>query len=29
LTQRQIGYRIKKFNLDRPEYSLSAWNEKA
>ncbi len=29
LTQRQIGYRIKKFKLDRPEFSLSPWNEKA
>jgi Nif-specific regulatory protein len=29
LTQRQIGYRIKKFNLDRPEFAMSAWNEKA
>lgn len=29
LTQRQIGYRIKKFKLDRPEFVLSAWNEKA
>jgi len=28
LTQRQIGYRIKKFNLDRPEFAMSAWNEK-
>jgi Nif-specific regulatory protein len=28
LTQRQIGYRIKKFNLDRPEFSLTAWNER-
>lgn len=28
LTQRQIGYRIKKFKLDRPEFSLSPWNNK-
>lgn len=27
LTQRQIGYRIKKFNLDRPEFALTAWND--
>ncbi|MFH2122214.1 MAG: nif-specific transcriptional activator NifA [Pseudomonadota bacterium] len=28
LTQRQIGYRMKKFKLDRPEFALSPWNEK-
>jgi len=28
LTLRQIGYRIKKFNLQRPEFSLTAWSER-
>jgi Nif-specific regulatory protein len=28
LTLRQIGYRIKKFNLLRPEFSLTAWSER-
>jgi len=28
LTLRQIGYRIKKFNLRRPEFSLTAWSKR-
>jgi Nif-specific regulatory protein len=28
LTLRQIGYRIKKFNLQRPEFSLTTWSER-
>jgi Nif-specific regulatory protein len=28
LTLRQIGYRIKKFNLHRPDFSLTSWSER-
>jgi Nif-specific regulatory protein len=28
LTLRQIGYRIKKFNLRRPDFSLTSWSER-
>lgn len=28
LTLRQIGYRIKKFNLQRPEFFLTAWSQR-